>query len=519
MDSGIALQANQKLWGAGMGHVIQTSRGSVTIPAGALSAPKITNTSGDGITLATDNDISGFIVSDVLSNGIVGDNPHGVTISSCTIANSQLDQIHLEYSASSGSITLDHLVLTNGSLNAIFIDSTTSSTSMAFTLSNSVILGAPISSIDASFTNAVTVQLANNTVAGNGSSSKLAFGGPSTLVVSGNTFTNNTSIDAAPLLIIANTSTLSAVVTSNTISGNTCGAIHFALNDADSVISLTSNTITNNGTGSVATFGSAIVINPNNTSSGNCNLVVSNNTISGNSGDALIGINGSFTNFQVTASANRVIGNGGGGYVFANACNTFTLTAINNTISDGGDHGITTAGGLAMTTAHLTFANNHIARNANFANGIALSHSGATLDLVVTNNVISDNDTSGIMLYSSDAIDNVVASFANNTITNNHNLGSNASGGIDLEQFTVMCVDLHNNTLSNNADSDVFIGSTESAPSACVEMSGNNSSTGYFLSNGTGVFNLAPLDAASANIGTITTSGIITAIESCPCSP
>ena len=518
MDSGIALQADQHLWGAGMSHVLHTSRGSVTIPAMASSAPKITNTAGDGITLATDNDISGFVLSDVISNGVFGNNPQGVAISSCTIGNSQLDQIHLEYSASSGSVTLDSLTITNGSLNGIFIDSSVSS-SMECRVNNCVIQGCAISSIDASFSNAVSVLLTNNTIAGNGSSSRITMVGPSTLLVSGNTFTNNTSIDLAPLLIITGTNAISAVVASNNVSGNTCGAMHFILNDGESVLSLTDNTVTNNGTGAIGTLGAAIFIDPNNTSAGSCNLVLSNNTIAGNGGDALFAFNGGFNDLQVTASDNRVIGNGGGGYVFANACNTFTLTAINNTISGGGDHGITTGGGLAMITATVTVSNNQITGNNNFANGIALSHAGSTLNLNVMNNDISGNDSSGILLYASDPIESVIAKIENNTITNNQNTGSNASGGIDLEQFTDMCGDLNDNVLTDNVGGDVFIGSTEATPSVCLEMSGNNSGTGYILSSGTGVFNLAPLNAASANVGTITESGPVTLVESCICSP
>jgi hypothetical protein len=493
MDSGIELQADQKLWGAGTSHVLQASRGNVTIPAQAASAPKITNPAGDGITLSTDNEISGVILSDVFNNGIFGDSPGSVTISSCTISNSQLD--------------------------GIFIDSAASSTSTALTVSNCVIQASAVRSIDATFSNAVSVQVLNNTVEGNTGGSLFTFVDASTLSVSGNAFRNGTSISDPPLIIIAGSNSLSAVIQSNAISGNICGAMRFILNDAPSLLSLTDNTLTNNGTGSQGSLGSAIFINPNGTSSGNCNLVLSNNTISGNTGSALYCSNGSFNDFQVTASDNSVIGNGGAGFVFANACSNFTLTALNNIISGGNDHGITTAGGLTMTTVTMILSNNQITANGNSANAIALSHDGATLHFTAKNNDLSGNDSSGIILYSSDGIDTVTASIENNTITNNQNLASNASAGIDLEQFTVLCVQFNDNVLTNNVGTDVFIGSTEASPAACLAMIGNDSSSGYTLFNGSGVFDLSPTNAASVNIGTITTIGVIPSIPSCACSP
>lgn len=520
MDAGVVLQADQKFWGAGVSHVIPTSRGDVIIPSEAASAPIITNTAGDGITLAMDNDVSGFIVSNAVGNGIFGSNPTDIKISASTFVNSLADQIHLEYSTASGSIIFDNLMLTNGGQAGIFIDSTAAS-ALNFTLNNSVIQGSAANAINASFADAASVQLTNDTVEGNYSSGSIAFGGSATLIVSGNAFNNNTSISDAALSIIAGSiipgaHPLSAVIASNTISGNTSGAVRFILNDAESTLSLTGNTITNNGTGSIASLGAAILINPNNTSSGNCNLVLSDNTISGNTGSALYGFSGGFNNFQVTAINNSVVGNGRGGFVFANAANSFSLTATDNTISGGGDNGIMTAGGVAMTTAHVTLTNNKITGNTNFANGVAFSHTGTNLYFVATNNVISDNEASGILMYASSAIENVVASIKNNTISNNQNLPSNTSGGIDLEQFTNLSADLDNNTLSNNVSSDVFIESTEASPWSCVTMNGNNSNMGYVFSSGTGIFNLAPIDVAAVNSGAITTLGTITAVQSCP---
>ncbi len=457
-----------------------------------------TNPTGDGITLATDNDVSGIVLPDVFGNAIVGS--HAAWLSPLIA-------------------TLESLVITDSSSDGVFIDSVAPSNSMAFTVSNCVIQASAVFSIEASFSNAVSVQLLKNTVDGNIDGSEFTFVDAAALSVVGTGFNQNTSISEAPLVVMAGTNSLVAMITSNSVSGNTCGGMRFELNDSQAVLSLADNVMTNNGTGSQGPLGAVLFINPNNTSDGNCHLVLSNNTIAGNTGNALYCFNGSFNDFQVTASDNRVIGNGGAGYVFATACNTFTLMATNNIISGGGDHGITTGGGLTMTTATITLVNNQITDNSNFASGIALSHSGSNLIFVARDNNLSGNDTSGIIMFSSDNIASITASISNNTVTNNQNLGSNSAGGIDLEQFTVMCLNLNDNILSNNADADLFVGSTEPSPAACVEMNGNSSTAGYILSNGPGVFNLAPTNAASVNIGTITTIGTIANTDTCACSP
>lgn len=515
MDAGITLQHNQKFWGSGINHALQTTQGSIIIPAQSTQAPKMTNTAGNGITVASVNQISGFTLTEVFDNGIFGVNVENIEISDCTIDRSLSDQIHLEYSGASGIAVLDRLTITNGALKGIFIDSATSS--MACAVNNCTIQDNGSDSLNASFAHQATCRLMNNTFERNGNNNVINFSGQSTLLVSGNTFSNNTSINIAPLTIIAGAAPVSATITKNTMSGNTCGAIHCVLNNTDlAQLTINNNTMTNNGIGSIGQFGAPIFVEPNSTTAGNCILRLTDNTFSDNSGAGLYCSNGSYNNFQVNATGNTLTGNGGAGFVFANGSNTFTLDANNNIIANGGDHGITTAGGITIATANMTISNNTITGNTNSANGIALSHEGTTLNFVVTDNDISQNDTSGIILYSGSVIENVVVKIENNTINNNLNIGSNVSGGVDLEQFTNLSGTLINNTLSDNVSSDVFIGSADSSPNVCLEMRGNSSNMGYVLSSGTGTFNLAPCDVDTVNTGAITTIGTITTVQSCP---
>ena len=91
MDSGISLKANQKFWGSGVSHSIQTSEGTISIPAQSSSSPTITNTNidtdGNAITLATNNAISGFTITSAMNDAIYGTDPQSLEVSSCTIEN------------------------------------------------------------------------------------------------------------------------------------------------------------------------------------------------------------------------------------------------------------------------------------------------------------------------------------------------------------------------------------------------------------------------------------------------
>jgi len=467
MDAGITLKYKQKLWGSGINHTLQTAQGDFIIPAQSTTAPQITNTDidteGDGITLDSFNQLSGLTITSALNNGVFGSDIEGLDIDNCTF-------LH----------------------NNVF-------------------------TVDASFSGQAVATFRNNVFDQNINGVNVSFGGPSTLHVSNNTFNRSSSVSSAPLIITTGSNPVTAVIENNTIANNTCSAIRCILNDTNGAqFLINNNSVTNNGTGAQASLGAPLFINPNNTTTSNCTITLTNNTFSSNAGPVLYCSNGSFNDFEINATNNMLANNGGGGFSFDIGSNNFTLNATNNSIMNGGDHGITTAGGITLSTASMTISNNTITGNTNFASGIALSHQGTNLNLAVINNNLSHNDTSGVSLYSSNIIDNVTVTIANNSITNNQNLGSNAASGIDVEQYTHLTGTITNNTLTNNVDPGVYVGSTDTSPSVCLTMSGNNNDTSYTLSSGTGSFNLAPCDVASVNTGTITNVGTVTVVQSCP---
>lgn len=518
MDRGITLKANQKLWGSGVSHQLPILHGECIIPAQSASAPTLTNINGNGIILNSANQVSGLTIADITNidtgYGIFGTNLKKIEISDCTITNCLADQIHLEYSGSHGTALLNNLILHTCQLDGIFINSTTPV--MNVTVNNCTIQGSSVYSIETVFAHDACVNVTNNTIDQNTNGTIFNFNGNSTLDFSGNSITNTSSVSAAPLIVIANDNTVATTISHNRISDNTCGALHFKMNNTESAqLVMSENTVSDNGAGSLASLGSALVINLNNTLIGNCTVDLIHNSFLNNDASVVYCTDGSFHEFTVNAHDNTITNNGGSGFSFATSATMFTFNARNNIISNGQDHGIITAGGFAINTANMIIEKNQITENGNFANGIALSHEGSTLNFQVADNIIRNNDSSGILIFSSNLLENMAVTISNNTISDNHNAGSNGAGGIDLEQFTNFTGTISNNILLNNTSGGLFINSTNPSSSACLTLTGNTSDTGYLLSNQGAVFNVAPCNANSVNNGTINTSGVITSVESC----
>lgn len=490
MNHGIVLKSQQNLWGSGISYPITTTQGNFVIPAQSDFAPKITNFDSPAVTLADINQVKGFNMIDVFADyGIVGSNISNIEIAQCQMSNTTGDHIHLVSSKSSAKVVLSDLDLTTAGVFPISLNSSADSTTCIVK----------------------DCLIDNNT---NGLYFNL--NGPTTLSISGNTMTNTTSVSSAPIEIAAGADSLTATISNNTIMDNTCSAIRFYLTDTDTAtVSMSNNVISNNGSGSQGLLASPIVISPNYTDSGNCNLTLSGNTLRNNDGTGLYCVNGNFDNFSVTANDNILSGNSGG-FAFANDCNTFDLTAKNNTITQGTDHGIGIVS-ATMHTANITIQSNEITNNSNQASAIAFAHNGIDCTVDISNNTLSSNEGSGVIMYSSSAvIENINATITGNTISHNQNLNSNAAGGIDLEQYTNFLGTVSNNTLFDNATHGMYVGSTDTTPSVCLTLENNSNDTDYVLANGTGTFNLAPCAAPIINSGTITVVDVVSLVQSCP---
>ncbi|MDE3047434.1 MAG: inverse autotransporter beta domain-containing protein [Verrucomicrobiota bacterium] len=465
MDSGIALQANQKFWGSGVSHPIKTTEGVVSIPAQSSSWPTITNTNidtdGNAITLALNNAISGFNIASAMNDAIYGTDIQSLDVSFCTITD-----------------TTTYVIEASSSQNA-------------------------------------SISITNNQFLNNVNGVFLTLNGTSTVVCSENTFQNQTSISSVPFEISASNNTLDTYFTNNIFSHNTTGSIRF---NFDNVISsdniIDNNTFTSNGAGAQSSLGSNIVVIANGTNR-SCSIALGDNTFSDNASSALyMHTSGMFTSLEATVSGNTI--NGSSGLVFATPVDDLTLVATNNAIIGGGDNGIAIISSGVTLTGAITINNNTISDIVNSSNGVSISQNFSVLNLTLLNNAINNCQGTGILSYSLVGIDSLTMNISGNAISNCQNLSSNASSGIDIEQYTDLTGSVTNNTLTDNTGVAVVIGSGLSSPTACLTLTGNHSSTDYLLTNpGDGHFNLSPCNVDAANVGTINTSGVIDLVQSC----
>lgn len=468
MDSGILLKANQKFWGSGMSHLIETTEGPISIPALSGAAPTITNTNADTdgnvITLAANNTISGFTITSAINDAIYGTDPQNLDVSFCTIENT-------------GTFA-----------------------------------------IEASFPAAASVSLTNNLFSDNVNGVFLTLNGTSSVVCSNNTFTGQTSVSSVPFEISADGNIFDADIENNTFDNNITGSIRFNLDNViDADITCLNNVITNNGTGAFSSLGSSFVVILNETTN-NCSIVLNRNSFSGNTSNSLyLHTSGAFTTLEVTASANTMSNNGGSALVLATPTNNLTLLATNNTITGCNDNGIAVISSTSTSNGNITINNNTITDIGNTSNGIAINQDFSTVHLTLQDNAINRCEGTGIISYAPTGIGSLTLNVSGNTINNCQNLSSNAAAGLDIEQYTNLTGSVTNNTLSGNTGLAVILGSSLSSPTACLTLNGNNSSTDYLLTNPVdGVFNLSPCDVNTLNVGTINTSGTITPVQSCP---
>lgn len=483
MNSGIALQANQKFWGSGISHSLQTSEGTISIPAQSSSSPTITNTNidtdGNAITLAANNAISGFTITSTMNDAIYGTDPQSLEVSSCTIENT---------------------------------------TTYA---------------IQASFSGDASISITNNQFLDNANGVILTLEGTSTVVCSDNTFTGQTSVSSIPLEISADSNSFAAYIENNVFNANRTGSITVDLTDvinADLII--LNNTITNNGTGYIDTSGSSVVIAPTGTTD-YCSIVLSNNTFSDNTfdGDAARSLylqdTGAFTTLEITASTNTMSNNGGSALVLATPVDTLTLLATDNVITGCIRDGISIISSTTTTTGTITIDNNTITEIGDISiasNGISIAQEFSNLDLTILNNEINGCAGSGILCFSTEFTD-MTANISDNVISNCQNDGGgNGASGISLDTYLTLVATVENNTLSDNTSPSVAVGFyTSGDPNVCLTLTGNSSNVdpsvdpSYSLTNpGAGAFNLGPCNAYDSNSGVFSTTGSITSVRSCP---
>ena len=131
MDNGITLKNDQKFWGSGASHTLVTNLGTITIPALTTIYPTITST-GDVITLATNNKISCFNIENTSGNGINGTMPGNLYISSTNITTTSVDSgfrgIYININNNQKNYVFIDTIITSGGNEGIRINTNGTST-------------------------------------------------------------------------------------------------------------------------------------------------------------------------------------------------------------------------------------------------------------------------------------------------------------------------------------------------------------------------------------------------------
>ena len=406
----------------------------------------------------------------------------------------------------------------------------------------------------------LTLNMIGNTFSGNcdGLSVSQYQGNIQTLTanISGNTFTGNCG-SFELIGYQANVQTLTANIVHNNFSGN-CGEVSFAQSSNIGVCTanIDDNKIIGNYGGLSVQYGpntSTMISVTNNEINGNAGsgvymsiaptsggqVVLDGNTFNGNCGS---GIALSSSNVDLTANNNSVRGNCGNLGVSLNMRNG-DLVMDNNVIRDND------AGGLQIEVqGDISFSNNQVISNFggiglsigsgnnvigapqvisvinndfsyNYNEGILLATINSNPNITIENNVFSYNGSYGMSLQVpvGSAYATVNAALEGNRAYNNGNYGMYVQCTYSQSVILAENNTLFNNNFQGTSDMFIFNNNTGLNPSLCLEMTGNTSSRGYHLqNNSSSTFNLAPLNVNAVNVGTITESGTINPVSSCP---
>jgi len=432
MSNGITLLNNQSLWGSGVPHSLTTNFGNILIPSQTATSPQITNTAGDGITLASDNNVSGFIITRAQGDGVIGLDIDNAVLSELTIFGS-LNHGLLFMESDDAMLTLDQLFVTNNTLDGIsFITSSDAD-------------------VDLFITN-------------------------STFSVNGNTSPNGRGIVLNP----TGTSTFNAVFTGNTFASNLLSAISLeSTSNASSPLtfSFTDNLIEGNADRAIT--GSFTGTAP-------IDVILTNNQIIGNYGDATLGEGVSYFSFGGTgASTLSATGNqfnrnteAGALYIVAGASGAFTGNISNNLMSENCGVGVNffCAGTNSIS---LTFENNTIFGNGGDGMDIIATAANAPFVFVANNNSFDANSGYGLQISDSGgSFQTLSTSFTGNTFNGNGAYGLSVTSPI-TQNFTGEFTD---NTADANSD-DGFIFGSSVTQNFTVEFTGNT----FIGNNGNGI--------------------------------
>ena len=433
-DTGIVLADNQRLLGQGTEHLFEDLNFGTLVLPGNDGGPRpfITNNTGDVVTLANNNEVSGFQIggpapNEPAGNGIFGSGITDFNINRNTIQNATLAGISLVDASGTGTITSNDLA-NNGLENISIINN-----------------GAPALTLDISDNDAQT-SLAGAIIRGDASDI--------TATINNNNFSNN--INSGLDISAANGGTTVASITNNVMNQN--GGNGFQASSDAGIMTLT---LTDNSANSNTQSGFDLLAS----NLGTMDVTATDNAINANTLDGLRVLADSGTVNFADFSFNTLNTNGEQG-ITLNADNggiltgTFASNSIQNNLQGGLDSVIDNGSQSA-----LTLENNTVNGNTGF--GLSFSAlNGSLINNTLNSNTIENNVGPGVLLFAQSSSD-VVFNMDNNSVVNNQGIGFDSSITDSVSDIT-----LTSNDFTANQDAGVRLGYT-GATTATQMIDGN----------------------------------------------
>ena len=400
LDAGITLQDNQKLWGSAVSHAISTTFGSLKIPSLSPSslfvegestidlalAPVITNTGGGNVvTLANNNEVSGFYIQNLTGHGITGSSVSGVSVTNCIIQGPDTGQTAVygvNLSDITGTALIDSNLIFQG-ITGVNI-SATDVQDASYIISNN---------------DAPCIALVNDADYGNFLITSYTNCENLSTTISGNSFTtSNASVSMGFTNTTSGLQACSVAINNNTIDADGASStdvMNFTLSDyADVNLSVTNNTLD-------TPYGIGVAITQNNSSQ--LDLVLDGNTFISWYSSLSVTLNSS-AQLSGSISNNDLLFDALSGILItANDSSTIpSLSITNNDITgvletydiSSDAISITLASGSA--TGSFTIASNFIQAGAD---GINISTgSGSNVTASITDNTLSHCQLYGMEL-------------------------------------------------------------------------------------------------------------------------
>jgi len=450
MDMGITLQNNQLFWGSGVSHLLETTEGPITIPALTTNSPTMTS-GGDGVDLATNNEVVGFNIFGVNQNGIFGADVGTLLIANNDISLSGNQGVAIFGTMGPSTITaLNNTFSQNGQDGFALGSGGTAVVSLDFE-ENTVFLNARNGlEFDTTSTAVVTALIKNNTLQENVNGVAIFYDDfPTSLTatIDSNTMSNNSQdgILTAPFVLGGQSATkIACQVTNNEINENGVNGIEmYYSNNSQISTDLIGNSVNRNaikgfylnsiavntslGTNYVndLTFlgndmqsnhsigiQAEMVNDVGGATTGQLNLFVRGNALSNQANTALEILYQGASSLSATIKDNAM-----------NSCgnNAFVVDALGNVTPD-----------LAATSLTMTLINNEL--NANTGEAMFISYGNNThLDATINSNVISHNGNIGIFVINSFAFDrSSPANYQITCVTSGNDIEDNASFGSEV---------------------------------------------------------------------------------------